>query len=70
MGLHLKPTIAEAALSLSKEEVNKCVKQFQRIDVDKKDYITVNDLRRHLKVCEVSRFIFVHKHYINILYCI
>lgn len=50
MGLDLRQTHPSAHLQLSKDEINLYVKRFQRIDIDKKGYITVNDLRRHMKV--------------------
>lgn len=50
MGLHLKPAINTSSLPLSKDEINKYVKNFQRIDTEKKGYITLNDLRRFMKV--------------------
>lgn len=39
-----------APIELSKSEINEYTKQFQSIDRDRKGYIGINDLRRHLKV--------------------
>lgn len=49
MGLRLKPTLNTSYLHLSKDEINTYVKNFQRIDIEKKGYITLNDLRRFMK---------------------
>ena len=50
MGLRLKPSKNTSHLPLSKDEINTYVKNFQRIDTEKKGYITLNDLRRFMKV--------------------
>lgn len=56
MGLRLKPTLNTSYLHLSKDEINTYVKNFQRIDIEKKGYITLNDLRRFMKVCSLRIF--------------
>lgn len=38
--------------NFTKDEINSFTKKFQSIDKDKKGYITINDLRTHLNVCE------------------
>lgn len=37
-------------VNLSSEEVKKYVKRFEIIDKDKKGYVSINDIRRALKV--------------------
>lgn len=51
MGKHAKMrAIEDAPLSLTKDEKEKAVQRFTKLDTDKKGYITVNDLRRYFKV--------------------
>lgn len=37
-------------INLSKEEIQTYIKRFQIIDVDRKGYVSINDIRRSLKV--------------------
>lgn len=39
-------------IKLSKDEIQTYVKRFQLIDKDKKGYVSINDIRRALKVFE------------------
>lgn len=50
MGLHLKDKINSLTPQLSEADRESFLKQFQRIDCDRKGYISLNDLRRHMKV--------------------
>lgn len=45
--------ISEAPLSLTKDESDKAQKRFKKLDTDNKGFITINDLRRHFKVCQI-----------------
>lgn len=45
---------AKIPINLTKEEMQTYIKRFQIIDKDKKGYVSINDIRRSLKV-----FIFV-----------
>lgn len=38
------------AINLSKEEIQLYIKRFQIIDKDRKGYVSINDIRRSLKV--------------------
>ncbi|KAF6024692.1 hypothetical protein EB796_017014 [Bugula neritina] len=49
MGLHLKDKINSLTPQLSEADRESFLKQFQRIDCDRKGYISLNDLRRHMK---------------------
>jgi len=51
MGLDLKQQADNVPVHLKPEEVRLFVSRFQNIDQDAKGFITVNDLRRHMKVC-------------------
>ena len=51
-------------INLSREEISTYIKRFQVLDKDKKGYISINDLRRGLKVQYQSFFVF---HFICIL---
>lgn len=37
-------------INLSKEEITTYIKRFQIIDTDRKGYVSINDIRRSLKV--------------------
>lgn len=39
-------------IKLSKDEIQTYVKRFQLIDKDKKGYVSINDIRRALKVIQ------------------
>lgn len=45
-------------INLSQQEVQMYIKRFQIIDKDKKGYLSVNDIRRSLKVLEKCLFLF------------
>ena len=52
MGLHLKTTAPTASeVDLTDEETYLYMKRFQALDADGKGFITINDLRKHFKVC-------------------
>jgi glycerol-3-phosphate dehydrogenase len=38
-------------INLKKEEIQLYIKRFQIIDKDRKGYVSINDIRRSLKVC-------------------
>lgn len=42
-------------INLSKDEIQLYIKRFQIIDKDRKGYVSINDIRRSLKVSLISR---------------
>lgn len=64
MGMNVNRELREATpIALSKSEINNYTKQFQSIDRDRKGYIGINDLRRHLKVSSFpSRYHIIQLH--------
>lgn len=44
-------------INLSREEISNYIKRFQALDHDKKGYISINDIRRGLKVCSCLYYI-------------
>ena len=60
-------------ISLSREEISGYIKRFQALDQEKKGYVSVNDIRRGLKVSntfyvtfsDFFLFLFNHLHYFN-----
>lgn len=51
MGLNLKRHMRQTVMiNLSAEEINYYMEYFRRIDLEKKGFITLNDLRRYLQV--------------------
>lgn len=56
-------------IKLSKDEIQTYVKRFQLIDKDKKGYVSINDIRRALKVFEnFIYFFYIHKGFDFILF--
>uniref|UniRef100_A0A4D5R8V8 Glycerol-3-phosphate dehydrogenase n=1 Tax=Scolopendra viridis TaxID=118503 RepID=A0A4D5R8V8_SCOVI len=50
MGMDInKASREEAPINLTREEIKDYIKRFQTLDVDKKGYISINDLRRSFK---------------------
>lgn len=43
-------------INLTKDEIQLYIKRFQIIDKDRKGYVSINDIRRGLKVCIVFIF--------------
>ena len=43
-------------INLTKDEIQLYIKRFQIIDKDRKGYVSINDIRRGLKVCIVFKF--------------
>lgn len=41
-------------INLTKDEIQLYIKRFQIIDKDRKGYVSINDIRRSLKVCDVT----------------
>lgn len=51
MGLNLKRHMRQTAvINLSAEEINNYMEYFRKIDLERKGFITLNDLRRYLQV--------------------
>lgn len=48
-------------ITLSKEEIKMYVNRFQLIDQDRKGYVSINDIRRSMKVC-IVKCIFIHNY--------
>lgn len=44
-------SVSEVALNLTKEEMQTAKDRFNQLDQDRKGHITVNDIRRHFRVC-------------------
>ena len=53
MGLNLKMDPSTEHLPLAKKEMDLYIKRFNRLDYGGKGYITINDLRNHMKVFEL-----------------
>jgi hypothetical protein len=55
MGLHLKDVhvAAQSKVNLTEDEIYAYVKRFQTLDSDNKGFLTVSDLRRYFKVCDL-----------------
>ncbi|XP_023932591.1 glycerol-3-phosphate dehydrogenase, mitochondrial isoform X2 [Lingula anatina] len=49
MGLQLGKGLRDIPVNLSKGDIDKYMKKFRELDGDNKGYITVNDIRKHLK---------------------
>jgi glycerol-3-phosphate dehydrogenase len=47
-------------INLSREEISNYIKRFQALDHDKKGYISINDIRRGLKVCSCCLY-YIHQ---------
>lgn len=58
MGHDVNIKSKDAPYNFSKDEINSFTKKFQSIDKDKKGYITLNDLRKHLSVSMKILFLF------------
>lgn len=46
-------------INLTKEEITLYIKRFQIIDKDNKGYVSINDIRRALKVCYINIMIII-----------
>lgn len=51
MGQQVSTKTRDLALDLTKDEVSMYTKRFSIIDKDKKGFVSINDIRRALKVC-------------------
>lgn len=54
MGQQVSTKTRDLALDLTKDEVSMYTKRFSIIDKDKKGFVSINDIRRALKVCIFS----------------
>jgi glycerol-3-phosphate dehydrogenase len=55
MGLNLKRDMRQnVPINLTRDEMSYYMKHFRQIDVDKKGFLTLNDLRRHLQASDTE----------------